>query len=880
MTHRKLALSLALFATSTGVVAGIDGAHAAPRPCDQIIADYRANNYGWWWGALGHCKTGPGGITDPIAIFDCAWVQIPVDDQQACLRAELQAAPNTAQGIVVVSAYNAAPGCQPLISKYSRTDYRWWRGAIDHCKTGPGGVIAPAAIFDCAFAQVPAVEQRQCLRDALQVAPVTAPAIANVISFNTPTACPVLVAQYQQQNHKFWWRTLGNLKVGRAGLKTTDEIFAAAFAQIPSGDQFTCLRDYLKAAPVTALGIAEVRAYNGVDMAVADNLTTQSFTQAEDCEDQTGALPAGYFEPQMPAHLSAGVEGRLEAELRKVAQVADPVRCALPLSANTFAQAQLPSNAAQREVLLERANALADLAVTGRKAFAAFQQAKPELGYCLAIMQQPIAPGCPTLATNVTAPASIGGCEVAVSRAYRVANFLRTEQAVTTRGPWFATNGARLPGYDADRTRKQRARANFGWIAVSGEDDLPHRPVNVPSSDFPQFERDVVVRAPMQWFGMEVPFVKLPIVVRARYTIAQSNGPGLTPPAPVGWALAPEHTPSIPRGSKVVFFLHGMDSRAEEANDITRELFARMALRETNPLNLVVIAVDLPTSGYTETLDYTRVSPLIAMGNPIGLDDFNLTGHTPLLDFYEDFVVELAEDLQGVGLFDARDVQTVMGGSLGGSLSFRLGRRPGLDWLPTVVAWSPASVWDSLGSTALGRLALRTPWAKANDRSPADLDDLSVGRLGRRDAFFDEVWDSIISVVLPFTQPTTWFSSVYPCKDSAIKASRFDRHETYDPRFLTWRWRLATEQLAYSHHTVDPWTGQPRFMANDKRMLLVCGQRDNWPGANICHATRETALDMTLTPGEALVMMDTGHALDNERPRFFAGKLDDFLMLH
>ena len=46
-----------------------------------------------------------------------------------------------------------------------------------------------------------------------------------------------------------------------------------------------------------------------------------------------------------------------------------------------------------------------------------------------------------------------------LDRAYQVAWFLR----------------AQIPHWD-----------NLGWITVSGEDDLPHRPVNVPRTQFPQ----------------------------------------------------------------------------------------------------------------------------------------------------------------------------------------------------------------------------------------------------------------------------------------------------------------------------------------------------------------------------------------------------------
>ena len=71
--------------------------------------------------------------------------------------------------------------------------------------------------------------------------------------------------------------------------------------------------------------------------------------------------------------------------------------------------------------------------------------------------------------------ALVAGCQQALARAYQVANFLRSGQALPI-------------------AEKRALRNRLGWIAVSGEDDTPHRPVNVPSSNYPQFDVDVSVR--------------------------------------------------------------------------------------------------------------------------------------------------------------------------------------------------------------------------------------------------------------------------------------------------------------------------------------------------------------------------------------------------
>jgi hypothetical protein len=68
------------------------------------------------------------------------------------------------------------------------------------------------------------------------------------------------------------------------------------------------------------------------------------------------------------------------------------------------------------------------------------------------------------------------GAAEAVFRAYRVAWALR----------------------DTDIKARDALRERLGWIAVSGEDDAPHRPVNVLSAPYPQY--DVAVTSHGQTF--------------------------------------------------------------------------------------------------------------------------------------------------------------------------------------------------------------------------------------------------------------------------------------------------------------------------------------------------------------------------------------------
>jgi len=531
-----------------------------------------------------------------------------------------------------------------------------------------------------------------------------------------------------------------------------------------------------------------------------DNFTAGGRIASVSYETVNGQKVPLYFAPAMPLSMldtapppnqQANVppgrnmgtnEGRLRQELRLAAANAKPLD-SLRLAAYEFASGNT-----------EMGRTYADLSVTGHEAFKEFKAAPPKESFCQSLRGQ---------RPELNQIELLEGCRKALDRAYSVANFLRTGQRGDT---------------PAEKTRKTKERMDLGWIAVSGEDDSPHRPVNAPSSDFPQYNIDVDVAAP---FASGAKTVK----VRTRYVIAQSQ---LT---------------NTSSGTK----------------------------------NLVMISLDLPTSGYSTNLDYEMVSPLSEIGAPKALIDFQATGRTPLLDFIEDFIVNFVETLDqepSVKNQIKNNVKTVMGGSLGGNMSFRLGRRPGLSWLPKVIVWSPASIWQSLGEGAdiLKHQGPRKGWEGANAARN------SPGTGDRADFFAS--WDRpIIEVIIPMAQSDTWTSDYYPCKKSAIAAARLDRQETYDARFNAWHWRLGAEQLLYSHQTIDPATNKPRYMANQKPMLLACGTEDRVTGNNICPATMSTAPFMTGTPGKALFLDKTGHSLDNERRSYFARQIVEFLGL-
>src|SRR4029453_19366994 len=106
---------------------------------------------------------------------------------------------------------------------------------------------------------------------------------------------------------------------------------------------------------------------------------------------------------------------------------------------------------------------------------------------------------------------------------------------------------------------RQAHRAELGWIAVEAEDDPPHRPVNIPSAPYPQYDMTVQVGA---------------IAVATRYMIASRD-------------IADDHAVDLdrvpPDGEQalivgdVVLFLHGHSSSVEEAVPLAGPLLEQAA---------------------------------------------------------------------------------------------------------------------------------------------------------------------------------------------------------------------------------------------------------------------------------------------------------------
>ena len=546
----------------------------------------------------------------------------------------------------------------------------------------------------------------------------------------------------------------------------------------------------------------------------------------------------GFFQP--PAEFVVeGHDGRLIPMLRGAARTRDP-DVILAWAATEFFRAGRALVADDRHAAEARGTALADLAVTGRVAYDRFRNGLNMLaveGNTRLRIEAQVVGGLPASDDEIAE-----AMRRALDRAYAVAWALR--------GPV---------------GQRAALRARLGWIAVSGEDDKPHRPVNVPAPPYEQYEVNV---------GVPTPVATGSLRLWTRFLIATADDTP-SPPTPVLSRTAPNDLiPNIPSDHKVIVFLHGHSSGAEEALDLIPHLIREG--READPsVKLAILSVDLPNNGYSEPFDHTRVAPASATTFPTATS-LNTPVATPILDFIEDFVVAFVDAVDALTLLNGTTrikerVIAVIGGSLGGNLGLRLGRRANMPaWLDrAIVAWSPASVWKAkvrLHADTRGSVVTQGRYLAA------DVEDT------RQDYFLEVYERSYGATIRP--QPEYWYRGGYVPAGLLVALSRLARHEVYGRFFREWHWRVALEQLIYSHDenvVYGDGSTPVRATLNTVRTLLAAGADDDALHVNIYGGTRAVARRMTRARGRLLLVRDCGHSIHFERPQWFAAEIMRFL---
>ena len=486
------------------------------------------------------------------------------------------------------------------------------------------------------------------------------------------------------------------------------------------------------------------------------------------------------------------------------------------------------------------AQALADLAVTGQRTYRSFQRLAPRQADLIAPVRAELLAFFPShqpVASDVS-----GAVDRALQRAYQVAWALR--------GP---------------TPHRQAQRNGLGWIAVDGEDDPPHRPVNVPTLNFAQHNMTVQVGA-------------IPVVTR--YVVASRS---ITDNNPVQIdSIPPDRSLPLIVGD-IILFIPGHSSSAEEPEALIGPLLDGAAARG-RPLTL--IAMDLPSNGYASMVEHTAV----AAG---AMPEWN-TGYQ-ILDFIEDFIVAFVDGLEAQQPGIKRQIIGVIGGSLGGNMTLRLGKRnPAVyPWLHSLVAWSPASSWPSW-ARALPYVAfeggrsydfVKHEGVRTTRESMLEPEvEYPYDRSSLRKLFYDQAAGGLVSTGRR-AQSSYWYSSYYACADAAIIGSHRGLYEIYNARFRRWHWRVAHEQLIYSHLDSDrpstlflnPDAGPARYSQIRSRLLLATGYEDDDYPVKIYSWTKELADAMTMVNGTTLFVMETGHSIPTERPDFFSKRILDFL---
>lgn len=520
---------------------------------------------------------------------------------------------------------------------------------------------------------------------------------------------------------------------------------------------------------------------------------------------------------------------RLSQPLRDAALTMDPLLILARAAEAFFFAANRAETVLDKQAAVARGNAFADLAVTGRQSYSAFKQ-----GLDITSLQTETRS---LLSTEDPAPTDAevtAAIDQALDRAYAVAWALR--------GP---------------AAQRAALRAPLGWVAVSGEDDKPHRPVNMPAPPYEQYE--VVVNSG----GLQLP---------TRFFIASTDAEQVDPVTPSRRSAPPDPTPSVPAGHEVILFLHGHSSGAEEAVEIIPHLLKEGAERGKK---YSVIAFDLPNNGYSETFDHTSIAPTEASTYPQLWNDSGPIA-TPILDFIENFVVAFVDAVDAITPIKNR-FAAVIGGSLGGNLALRLGRRDSTNgtttpWLRdcSIVAWSPASVWMPKVQDTLEHLAPNKCFDRCRETEG----------VGSRASYFSLVYKAKEAAGLIAPQPEYWYRRDWDPKPVHVSQSALARFEIYNSNYRRWHWRVAGEQLIYSRrdNEVHGDTGTAiRYELNTVRTLLVACAEDNYLGTRIYDNTITMDRAMGATKGRLLSVARTGHSIHFERPRYFAKEIVKFL---
>jgi pimeloyl-ACP methyl ester carboxylesterase len=576
-------------------------------------------------------------------------------------------------------------------------------------------------------------------------------------------------------------------------------------------------------------------------MIITDSVTPPD----ESCEDAVVEATGTFSPPATVIDCPDPYCGRLIRPLRVAARTKDAKEMLARSAVGRYRDRHYNELPSPEPNSLEIQDALADLAVTGRSAYASFRALAPVEADLTALVKSKLAAAYP--AHQIVDSDLSAVIKQTLERAYKTAWALR--------GPV---------------SHRRAEREALDWIAVTAEDDPPDRPVNVGSALFPQF--DLTVQVPTN-----------PVTpVTTRFVVASRR---FQDEYPVKLKEVPPQRAIPPITGDIVLFIHGHSSSAEEALPLVGPLLQQA---ENRGREVTLISLDLPSNGYASMIEHTDFAKIE--------DSLWNTGY-PVLDFIENFFVAFVDGLEALQPGFKNKIVGVIGGSLGGNMGLRLARRDPAthSWLHTVVSWSPASTWLSWARAVLfapqkGRFidvlkhegVGRTRGAAVEEEVETPFNKSSLNKF-----FYEEFAGNKIGRI---AQSDHWYSPNWPCRETAKESSHRGIYEIYNKTFRRWHWRVAHEQLIYSHWDSDTTDGHidpdPRNDANAgparytqimSRMLLATAEDDDEVPEKIYSNTKALADEMTMVDGTTLFVKGTGHSIPTERPIFFAGQILDFL---
>lgn len=514
-------------------------------------------------------------------------------------------------------------------------------------------------------------------------------------------------------------------------------------------------------------------------------------------------VPARGFATPPPALTEKDGEGRLRHDLREVAKKYRP-EVALAEASRWMAKVGPGS---------ESGRALASLAATGRRANRELIALEAAGGLRDKVRAE--------LGPNATT-GELKQVDAAIHHARVVRDWLKAPAAQRA-GHWAAV-GALYP------------KGTRPYVAVSGEDDLPWVPVNVGRGE--RTEGHVAVT-----FKFDKA-LKQKLTLTVRYA----------------WSGDLDD----PEAGPVVLCLHGLGSRLEETELLSKELATK---------GVGTIAVDLPNHGYSERVPFHLLGTDMAT---TGTRD----GAAYSLDAMESFVDAFATEMvKRHPALDGRLV-AVAGGSLGGSLSLRLSKRAP-KWLKRAIAWSPGNAWRSFWHGDNFHLAAIT--ASSIGLQPIELMARSEAA-GSRNEYIHFAFDA----KLPTTEHPYWHTWWRSGVNDDFVASRAERaldaralrHEVYDEWHRRWCCALAHDQLAVTMRGADEDKfGKWPFDKVKVPLLLMAGDHDDYPFASIFSATKLLAARAAKqgATGSARFFTNTGHSIHDERPRMLGQNVAEFV---